>query len=42
MLKGYLDPETAGVVMAAIGIGGINDDKGGGGGPEPDRQDAQV
>lgn len=26
MLKGYLDPETAGVVMAALNVGGIKDD----------------
>ena len=30
-LKGYLDPETLGVAMAAIGIGSIKDDGGGGG-----------
>jgi len=30
-LKGYIDPETTGIVMSAIGAGGIKD--GGGGGP---------
>ncbi len=32
-LKGYIDPETTGTIMAAFATGGIKDGGGGGGGP---------